>query len=651
LTNNIPYKKFDFVFVPELKIVAMENVGCITFDDKFIEPNRTSVENTYFHSIIVHELVHTWFGNYVTPEWWDDLWLNESFATFLSYLCLQQIAEVDNNYMSEYKVMWLQFAKSKTETIKRDQYSNTHKIRDICEDTSHAETIFDKITYYKGASILKYFYYCIGHELFFKGLKNYVNSHPNTVANYEAFKKCLKSVSETKNIKAPLEIIEPFLDNKGVVRLDTEIKYNNNLIEKFKVTQVPCNKSTENLYYNFITDILVIYPGKEVILYGVNIPGKEESVINELEKMEKPLAVVLNAGDWTYFKQSYDEGSKNYLLENTYRIKEAITRLVVVRHFSEMIIDCSLSPEQFVQFTINLLIYEKEDLVVDQVIKNAINIVTKYVYYEQQARLKEQIFNLIKNDIFFKHKNIKKKLLNYMIDLFDAENVVEINNLIDFLKRKSNVTTNFLRGDSQILEMSDDISNFDISYLDEGTKFRILETIAASEVLTKNEKAKYEEIIKSIPISTSRFVSRESSMIDIRENKPSNLLTYHSFEESKIEACRPDIKNKEKLWRKFINREVNLPNKLYKYEMRGFARKSQYELLKPYFTKFFFEDFPQVKNNFGEDYAIVFFKNLSPSFVIEEDILRKFIILGKSIKYNEHKLQKTVYKSKFLINI
>ena len=285
LTNNIPYKKFDFVFVPELKIVAMENVGCITFDDKFIEPNRTSVENTYFHSIIVHELVHTWFGNYVTPEWWDDLWLNESFATFLSYLCLQQIAEVDNNYMSEYKVMWLQFAKSKTETIKRDQYSNTHKIRDICEDTSHAETIFDKITYYKGASILKYFYYCIGHELFFKGLKNYVNYHPNTVANYEAFKKCLKSVSETKNIKAPLEIIEPFLDNKGVVRLDTEIKYNNNLIEKFKVTQVPCNKSTENLYYNFITDILVIYPGKEVILYGVNIPGKEESVINELEKI------------------------------------------------------------------------------------------------------------------------------------------------------------------------------------------------------------------------------------------------------------------------------------------------------------------------------------------------------------------------------
>lgn len=133
-----PENKYDFVFVPGLKMIAMENYGCITFDDKFLDPTQTSIKNSYFHYLIVHELVHTWFGNSVTPEWWDDLWLNEAFATFLSYLCLKQLADRSPDEMGEFSNIWLLFNKQKAKGIIYDQFRTTHKVRDNVEDTAHS---------------------------------------------------------------------------------------------------------------------------------------------------------------------------------------------------------------------------------------------------------------------------------------------------------------------------------------------------------------------------------------------------------------------------------------------------------------------------------------------------------------------------------
>ena len=102
----------------------------------------------------------------------------------------------------------------------------------------------------------------------------------------------------------------------------------------------------------------------------------------------------------------------------------------------------------------------------------------------------------------------------------------------------------------------------------------------------------------------------------------------------------------EKLWEILVNRSGNYSDKEYAAIMKGFARKSQYPILKEYLENRFFENFPEVLSYQGENYALMFFKYLAPNFIIREDILKSFIRLGKFIRYNDHKLKQLYEKSK-----
>ena len=646
LTSNIPMDKLSLVFLPNLKPCAMENHGCITFNDDFLEPSHTSNYYTYINSIIAHEIVHTWFGNWITPEWWDDLWLNESFATFLSYLCLKQISENKPDEMEQFNTAWLLFNNYKAKAIIYDQYKTTHKITEVIEDISHAEIAFDNITYYKGAAILKYFYYVCGHELFFKASKIYVDKFKNKNANYEDFKEILKSLSETRHIQTPISTIEPFLENVGVTRLEPEIVVVNNKIEEFKVYQNICQHATPGKYYNHRLNVLFLYNnGTEQVFNEVQLVDNYESRVEILEKLEKPSAIVLNHGDWAYFKQTFDDSSREYLIENTYRIKDPVTRLVVSRDLSEMIKDGLFDVEGYIEFTTNLLRHEKESHIVEQVLRTAIHMVTHFVLFDKQNDLKQRIFNLIETDLFHKHRFIKKTLINFMIDLIDFTHSKEIKMLITLLSNEK-MKTNFERGYSETLENFNTINSLDMSFLDEKTKFRLLHTIRESVFITESDKKHFEEIIMAIQLTTSRSMSKGN--ISVPEEKfQDGILSGESLEQLTLDACSPDKEHKEKLWEILVNRSANnYVDNEYAAIMKGFARKSQYPILKEYFESRFFENFPEVLNYQGEEYALMFFKYLAPTFIIREDILKSFIRLGKFIRYNDHKLKKFYEKSK-----
>lgn len=92
-----PFKKYDQVFVPEHNYGAMENVGCVTFNESYLlrGESRTLAKRLRFASTNLHELAHMWFGNLVTMKWWNDLWLNESFATYLSFIAMQYSPKLD----------------------------------------------------------------------------------------------------------------------------------------------------------------------------------------------------------------------------------------------------------------------------------------------------------------------------------------------------------------------------------------------------------------------------------------------------------------------------------------------------------------------------------------------------------------------------
>ncbi|MFD9869255.1 aminopeptidase N [Streptomyces niveus] len=168
-----PFAKYDQLFVPEFNAGAMENAGAVTIRDQYVF--RSKVTDAAYETraeTILHELAHMWFGDLVTMEWWNDLWLNESFATYTSIACLAHAPE------SRWPHSWTTFANSmKTWAYRQDQLPSTHPIMADITDLEDVMVNFDGITYAKGASVLKQLVAYVGQDEFFRGVQAYFKAH------------------------------------------------------------------------------------------------------------------------------------------------------------------------------------------------------------------------------------------------------------------------------------------------------------------------------------------------------------------------------------------------------------------------------------------------------------------------------------------
>ncbi|GAC1510836.1 MAG: aminopeptidase N [Pseudarthrobacter sp.] len=162
-----PFGKYDQLFVPEFNAGAMENAGCVTFREDYVF--RSKVTDARYErraETVLHELAHMWFGDLVTMRWWNDLWLNESFATYMSVLCQVEA--------TRYKGGWTTFANTeKTWAYRQDQLPSTHPIAADIPDIEAVKVNFDGITYAKGASVLKQLVAWVGPEQYMAGVREY----------------------------------------------------------------------------------------------------------------------------------------------------------------------------------------------------------------------------------------------------------------------------------------------------------------------------------------------------------------------------------------------------------------------------------------------------------------------------------------------
>lgn len=178
---GLPYAfgKYDQLFVPEFNAGAMENAGAVTFLEDYVfrsKVTRASYERRA--ETVLHEMAHMWFGDLVTMTWWDDLWLNESFATFASVLCQSEA--------TEFTEAWTTFATvEKSWAYRQDQLPSTHPIAADIPDLAAVEVNFDGITYAKGASVLKQLVAYVGLERFLAGLRDYFRTHAFGNASFD----------------------------------------------------------------------------------------------------------------------------------------------------------------------------------------------------------------------------------------------------------------------------------------------------------------------------------------------------------------------------------------------------------------------------------------------------------------------------------
>ena len=166
-----PFGKYDQLFVPEFKEGAMENAGCVTFLEAYIFRSRvTDFAREARGGTILHEMAHMWFGDLVTMRWWDDLWLNESFATWAGTLAQAEA--------TRWTSAWTTFAQlEKSWAYRQDQLPSTHPIAADIPDIHAVEVNFDGITYAKGAAVLKQLVAYVGRENFLDGVRRYFGAH------------------------------------------------------------------------------------------------------------------------------------------------------------------------------------------------------------------------------------------------------------------------------------------------------------------------------------------------------------------------------------------------------------------------------------------------------------------------------------------
>ncbi|MGW7365692.1 aminopeptidase N [Streptomyces sp. NPDC054841] len=356
-----PFAKYDQLFVPEFNAGAMENAGAVTIRDQYVFRSKvTDASYEVRAETILHELAHMWFGDLVTMEWWNDLWLNESFATYTSIACQAY------HPGSKWPHSWTTFANSmKTWAYRQDQLPSTHPIMAEIRDLDDVLVNFDGITYAKGASVLKQLVAYVGMDEFFRGVQAYFKQHAfgNTRltdllgALEETSGRDLKTWSKAWLETAGINILRPVIDTDA-----------SGAITSFAVKQeapaLPAGAKGEP----------VLRPHRIAIgFYDLDGAGKlvrterieldvdgELTGVPELVGKQRPAVVLLNDDDLSYAKVRLDEESLKAVTEHLGDFTESLPRALCWASAWDMTRDGELATRDYLSLVLSGIAKESD---------------------------------------------------------------------------------------------------------------------------------------------------------------------------------------------------------------------------------------------------------------------------------------------------
>jgi aminopeptidase N len=533
-----PFGKYDQLFVPEFNAGAMENAGAVTFLEDYVFRSRVT-RSVYERraETVLHEMAHMWFGDLVTMRWWDDLWLNESFATFASVLCQAGA--------TEYTQAWTTFANvEKSWAYRQDQLPSTHPVAADIPDLQAVEVNFDGITYAKGASVLKQLVSYVGLEPFLAGLRSYFEAHAWGNATFGDLLGALEKASgrdlsgwgEQWLRTTGLNLLRPSFDVDDA-----------GAFTRFEIVQGGARPGagelrTHRIAVGIYDDAGADSGGKLVRTHRVEVDVTgERTPVAELLGVSRGKLVLANDDDLTYCALRLDPVSLTTLVDRIGDIAEPLPRTLCWSAAWEMTREAELKARDFTALVVGGLGAESEVGVVQRLLLQAQTAVASYGDPEWAA---ERGWPMLVDALRFR--------LDTAPPGSDAQLAV-VNSLAGSVLPES-VLTSF-RGWLLDVAVPDGLA------IDTDLRWRLLQALVANGAATE---ADIDDEAQRDPTSTGRRQAERAR------------------------ALIPTAEAKERAWQRAVH-DDDLPNAVQEAIIGGFSHPAQRPLLAPYVERYFAE--------------------------------------------------------------
>ncbi|MFH8494524.1 aminopeptidase N [Streptomyces coeruleorubidus] len=526
-----PFGKYDQAFVPEYNLGAMENPGLVTFREEFIFRGKvTQASYEGRANVVLHEMAHMWFGDLVTMEWWDDLWLKESFADFMGEFSLVGATRFVNG--------WITFAnRRKSWAYRADQLPSTHPITADIRDLQDAKLNFDGITYAKGASVLKQLVAYVGQDAFLEGARRYFKRHAygNTRLGD------LLSVLEETSGRDMSSWSRSWLQTAGVNSLTPQLLLDpQGRVQELAVVQEAAESHPELRPHRVAVGLYRATDDGAVERYAraeVDVDGPR-TVVAELSGAEAPDLVLVNDDDLTYCKIRFDETSLVTLREHLGSVTDPLARALCWSALWNMTRDALLPARDFVDLVLRFAGGESGIGVVQMLHAWAESAVTHYAAPARRETTARLLAEGARRELYAAEAGSEHQLAWARFFARTAAAEADFELLSDLLAGTASV------------------EGLD---LDQELRWVFLEPLAAHGVV--DEKALADELARDDTASGKRHQVR-------------------------CLAARPSEAVKAQAWAQVVESDA-LSNAMVEATIAGFSQGSQRELLAPYAEKYF----------------------------------------------------------------
>jgi aminopeptidase N len=376
------FGKYDQLFVPEFSAGAMENPGCVTFAERYLFRSRVTDGLRMRRSeTILHEMAHMWFGDLVTMRWWNDLWLNETFATYMGNLA--------NVEATRFTTSWTTFALGYKASAKaQDQLPTTHPIVADIPDVESVLLNFDFITYEKGAAVLKQLVAWLGPEAFFRGVRAYFKRHEFGNTELADFLGALEEASG-RDLRS---WSKAWLEQAGVNTIGVRLETEGERIKTASLEQeAPSLHPTLRPHrlrvglFDIEGSALVRRRSVELDIEGAATP------VLQLAGEQIPDLLLVNDEDLTYTKIRLDERSLATLKTHLRGLDSPLARALAWEALWDMVRDAQLKVADYLQVSLANIDIETDAAVASSLIGRMTRAILTYGDPKNRAQLGELV--------------------------------------------------------------------------------------------------------------------------------------------------------------------------------------------------------------------------------------------------------------------